>query len=405
MRSLSGMTDAEIQQALDALAVPDANLKNTIKVSSFSIDGDDPLAVDPNLVLAQYLNKPLSMDQLNKLVELLTNYYRQNDYPVAVVYMPQQEINNGKVKFALLIGKYGAITLDNSTVVADTAILRQAYAVKSGDYITTSGLEKALLLVNDLAMANAKAEMAPGKAVGTADLKISVFPDDSKKYGGNVSFDNVGSQYTGMYEAGLGLFGNNMTGNADNFAINGQFGYQPNDNAVNTWTGAASYRMPTAFLNGDFGVSVSYVNYVLGGTFQGAQFQGNSVIESANWNYALKRSQLANEYLQVRLNVKQLNDQQGVWGNSNSNVVEASLSYGGDSISRKWYTGLTTYNIGVTGGSWQTGGSTPNYSAQQNSSSAFALVSGEVRNDLGWRPKSPPLGQSMAVPTLAASAT
>ena len=311
MRSLSGMTDAEIQQALDALAVPDANAPDSIKVSSFSISGDDPLAVDPNVVLAQYLNKQLSMDQLNKLVELMTNYYRQHDYPVAVVYMPQQEISNGKVKFALLIGKYGAITLNNSTVVADTAVLRQAYAVKSGDYITTSGLEKALLLVNDMAMANAKAEMSPGKEVGTADLKISVVPDDSKKYGGNISLDNVGSQYTGMYEAGLGLFTNNLTGNADNFAINGQFGYQPNDNAVNTWTGAASYRMPTAFLNGDFGVSVSYVNYVLGGAYKvnnGLPFQGNSVIESANWNYALKRSQMANEYLQVRLNVKQLSE-------------------------------------------------------------------------------------------------
>ena len=379
IRSLSGMTDAEIQQALDALAVPDANAQNTVKVSSFTIAGDDPLAVDPNIVLAQYLNKPLSMDQLNKLVELMTNYYRQHDYPVAVVYMPQQEIANGKVKFALLIGKYGAITLNNSTVVADTAVLRQAYAVKSGDYITTSGLEKALLLVNDMAMANAKAEMSPGKEVGTADLKISVFPDESRKYGGNVSLDNVGSQYTGMYEAGLGLYTNNLTANADNFAVNGQLGYHPNDNAVNTWNGAASYRMPTAFLNGDFGVSVSYVNYYLGGTYWNLQAQGSSVIESLNWNYALKRSQLENQNLQVRFNVKQFNDTQGAITNSstNSNVLEASVSLGGDSISRNWYTGLTTYNIGVTGGSWQTGGAT-NYLAQQNSSPAFALVSGEV---------------------------
>ena len=379
MRSLSGMTDAEIQQALDKLATTDTNPQGTIKVSSFSIDGDDPLAVDPNVVLAQYLNQQLNMDQLNKLIELMTNYYRQHDYPVAVVYMPQQEIKNGKVKLALLIGKYGAITLMNSSVVADTAIFRQAYAIKSGDYITTSGLEKALLLVNDLSMADAKAEMAPGKAVGTADLKISVSPDNSQKYGGNVSLDNVGSQYTGMYEASLGLYGNNMTGNADNLAINGQFGYQPNDNAVNTWNGSASYRMPTAFLNGDAGASVSYVNYYLGGAYRNLQAQGTSVIESVNWNYALKRSQLENQNLQVRINVKQLNDTQGAITNSstNSNVVEASLSYGGDTISRNWYTGVTTYNIGVTGGNWQTGGAT-NYLAQQNSSSAFAFLSGEV---------------------------
>jgi len=224
-------------------------------------------------------------------------------------------------------------------------------------------------------MADAKAEMAPGKAVGTADLKINVFPDNSQKYGGNATLDNVGSQYTGMYEAGLGLYGNNLTGNADNLAINGQFGYQPNDNAVDTWNGSASYRMPTAFLNGDLGVSVSYVNYYLGGQFSGLNAQGTSVIESANWNYALKRSQLENQNLQVRLNVKQLNNTQSGAAANNSDVVEASLTYGGDAINRAWYTGLTTYNIGVTGGNWQTGA---NSIAQQNPSSAFAFVSGEV---------------------------
>lgn len=366
-----------LQQELDALAAEKVEEQNTIKVSSFSIEGDDPLHVDPNVVLAQYVNKQLSMEQLNKLVELMTNYYHQNDYPVAVVYMPQQEINRGKIKFALLIGKYGEIKLANTTEVANTAILRQAYAIKSGDYITTSGLEKALLLVNDMAMASAKAEMSPGKAVGTADLKISVNPDDSRKYGGSFALDNVGSKYTGQYEASLGLYRNNLTANADALALNGMFGYQPDDNAVNTWTGSASYRMPTAFLNGDFGASVSYVNYYLGGQFSNLQAKGTSVIESANWNYALKRSQLENQNLQVRVNVKQLNDNQGSISSTNSDVVEGSISYGGDVINRNWYTSVTTYNIGVTGGNWNTGGAA-NTVAAQNPSSVFGFVSGEV---------------------------
>lgn len=375
---LNKLPPEQQQQVLNDLAAAQTADQDTIRVKSFSIEGDDPLQVDPNKVLSQYLNQRLTLTQINKLVELLTVYYHQHDYPVAVVYLPQQEIKNGNVKFALLIGKFGDITLNNSSVVSNSAVMRQTYAIKSGDYITSSALEKALLLVNDLSMTDAKAALSPGKAVGTADLKITAFPDQAAKYGGNITLDNVGSKYTGQYEAGLGLYANNLTYNGDNLGINGMFGYQPDDRAVDTWTGAVSYRIPTAFLNGDLSASVSYVNYFLGGEFANLQDKGSSTIESLNWNYALQRSQLQNQNLQVRVNVKQLSDTQGAANSStNSNVLEGALTYAGNIINRGYFTSLTTYNIGVTGGAWWTGGAT-NYVAQQNSSPGFVLASADL---------------------------
>ena len=375
--SLNAMTPAEQQKAIDKLLATPGASSETIRINTFAIEGDDPLHIDANELLHSFVHKRLTVDQLNGLVELLTNYYHQHDYPVAVVYLPQQEIKGGNVRFALLIGKYGEIKINNKTVVSDAAILRQTYAIKSGDYITSTGLEKALLLANDLAMADAKAELSPGKEVGTADLTINATPDDSQKYGGNASFDNVGSVSTGQYEFGLGLYSNNLTRNADNIALSGSFGYQPHDAAVDTWNGAVSYTLPTGLLHGNIGASVSYVNYYIGGDFYNLQDQGHSLIGSLNWSYALQRSQLENKNVQIRLNAKNLKDTQGSVGTwTASQVYEAGITYGGNSITRTAYTGLTTYNLGLTAGVWYPDGQT-NYVARQNTTPAFAYVNGE----------------------------
>ena len=69
---------------------------------------------------------------------------------------------------------------------------------KTGDIITETGLEKPLLLINDLPTASVTSEIRPSQTVGAADLRVNV-DQGVGLFNGYVDFDNQGSRFTGEH--------------------------------------------------------------------------------------------------------------------------------------------------------------------------------------------------------------
>lgn len=149
-------------------------------------------------IVSEYENKELSFNDIQEIASKITKLYRANGYFVARAYIPEQDIlkQGNDLKLSIIEGDYGEFKLHNNSLVKDSIIQANLDSIKGKNIVSTSTLERAMLIINDTPGATVtKAEVKPGKKVGTSDFIIGT--EATKKYTGFILGDNYGSQYTG----------------------------------------------------------------------------------------------------------------------------------------------------------------------------------------------------------------
>ena len=150
-------------------------------------------------------------------------YYRSRGYFLAQAYLPEQAIRQGVVQIGIIEGRVGAREIDLAPQSRlSTRLLAGIIGshLEEGDIITEVGLERPLLLINDLPTAGVISEIRPSRSVGAADLKVNV-DQSTGLFNGFVDFDNEGNRYTGEYRTGANLNLNNPSGWGDQATVRG----------------------------------------------------------------------------------------------------------------------------------------------------------------------------------------
>lgn len=272
-----------------------------IPVKGFRLSGELPLPETELLKLVQNdADKDLTLADLNNIAGRITQYLRQQGYIVAFAYIPAQDIKNGIVEIAVVPGKYGQVKITGSAHISSDRIKAMLFAAKPGSIITRQPLERALLLINDLAGVSAKATLTPGKASGTADLLIETA--DTAKLTGAAYADNWGNRYTGQTRYGTQITVNNFSDSGDAFSLGG----------LTTREGINNYNFGYSTPLGDDGAKVevkySRVGYTLGDTFADLDATGHATVTSYDAVYPFIRSRAFNLYGTLGYDVKHLRD-------------------------------------------------------------------------------------------------
>lgn len=156
-------------------------------------------------IVSSYENKDLSFNDIHELTTKITKLYRVNGYFVARAYTPSQNIyeQDNNLTIAVVEGNYGEFELYNNSLVKNSIIQDNLDYIKKTSIISSASLERAMLVINDTPGANvSKAEVKPGKEIGTSDFVIGV--DATNRYSGYTLADNHGSQYTGRHRLIVG---------------------------------------------------------------------------------------------------------------------------------------------------------------------------------------------------------
>lgn len=194
-----------IQQEDVTLKKFDDSKKVLVKI--VEISGNEKISNEKlKELVSSYENKELSFKDMNELSTLITKKYRQEGYFVARAYIPKQNIfsQEGLLKINVIEGKYGEFQLENSSLVKDSILQANLDNIKDENIVSTDTLERAMLVINDTpGVVVTKAEVKPGKEVGTSDFVIGT--ETTKKYDGYVIGDNYGSQYTGKHRIMTGV--------------------------------------------------------------------------------------------------------------------------------------------------------------------------------------------------------
>ncbi len=283
----------------------------------------------------------LTLVDLEAMAAKISRHYRRNGYFVAQAYLPAQEIKDNAVTIAVSEGKYGNITLRNSSNLSDGLARSQMEGLNSGDTITDSPLENRLLLLSDIPGVSVRSTLVPGASVGTSDLIVDVTP--GQRVTGSIDADNAGNPYTGEYRVGGTININNPLGRGDVATLR----------ALTSGTGLkyarASYQMQ--FGKAQVGVAYSWLDYSLGKQFESLHAHGTAEIASIYGRYPLIRSRDNNLYAQLAYDHKTFEDKVDATGsviNRKSDVLMASVY--GDHRDQLGGGGFTSYGLTLSGG-------------------------------------------------------
>lgn len=323
--------------AVDATAGPSFPV-TVLRVTGMSVFSESQLLAATGFVPGA----TLTLGALQQMAGKITDYYAARGYFVAQAYLPQQAVEGGTVTIAVIEGRYGAVTLNNSSRVADGAARRILGGLDSGDIVANAPLERRLLLLSDLPGARVHSTMAPGSEVGTSDLIVDVAPGRSVT--GSAELDNGGNRYTGYYRAGGSLNLNNPLGIGDVASIRGLV----TDGGLTYVRG--SYQLPVGALT--LGVAYARLDYRLRREFSALDASGSADIASVFASYPLLRTYDYNIYLVAAGDFKFFHDEVGTTGSvidRRSQVGTIGLSGDGRDAggSSFWSIGWTFGNLDI----------------------------------------------------------
>ena len=192
-------------------------IKFTGKIKKFKITKLQSLLKD-------YLNKKLTFSEINEAVDLIQEFYLVNDFFLAKVTLPEQEVIDGIIYININEGQLDTkdpyiIKTDNLRLYKDVLSDYLENALSTG--ITKNGLERALLNINDLPGISAVSTIQPGVEQGSSKIVINVVEDDLVT--GNITLDNHGNRYTAKQRSTIKIDVNNPSKIGDKLTITKTF--------------------------------------------------------------------------------------------------------------------------------------------------------------------------------------
>lgn len=303
-----------------------------IAIKKFLISGATHLSNDElKDIVTSYENQKLSFKDMQEVATLITKAYRQKGYFVARAYIPMQNIltQNGSLKINVIEGNYGEFVLENNSLVKDEVVQANLDAIKDENIVSTNTLERAMLIINDTpGVVVNKAEVRPGKKVGTSDFIIGT--SATNKYSGYILADNYGSQYTGKHRIMAGVDVNSPFDIGDKLTFSGL-----TSDEIGLINGRIAYDFPMndKGLRGE--VAISKTTYELGSSYKNLDALGSSDSISFKTVYPYVKSRLKNINVYAEISLNKMKDEiqaTDVYTKKSSKVLTLGIDYSEDKI-------------------------------------------------------------------------
>jgi hemolysin activation/secretion protein len=240
-------------------------------------------------LVTEYEGKQLSFADMQKIANIITEYYRSHGYFVARAYLPAQELDNHVLAVEVIEGKYGKFTIKNDSLVKTHALRR--YLPTSGKVVSLASLDRGMLLINDLAGARiVSANIHPGVAVGTSDFDLTV--QKEARFQVYAMVDNYGTKAVGEYRMSAGVILNSLTGYGDTLSISTLDSFSGGLKNAQT-----AYTLPLGYSGLKMNLQASVTKYRLQGIYASLDAYGEANVLDAGLSYPLIRSERHSLYV------------------------------------------------------------------------------------------------------------
>ena len=271
----------------------------------------------------------------------ITSFYNRKGYFVAQAYLPVQRIEGGTVRIAVLEGFYDKVGLRNRTRLSERVAWGVLDGLGDGDPIASAPLERRLLLLSDIPGVAVSSTLAPGGAVGTSDLEVSLRP--TPLISGDLEADDGGDRYTGSYRGGGTLNINNPLGLGDLATVR----------VLTSGSGLTYVRAAYQLEVGDATVGAAYTHfqYHLGKEFAALDASGTEDIGSLYASYPLVRTRDNNLYALADVDERSFDDDIGQTAfHANRRDAVLTIGLNGNHHDNLWGGGWDVFSVAASGG-------------------------------------------------------
>ncbi len=268
-------------------------------------------------VTSPYVGKELDFEGLNEVATAVRAYYRSRGYFLAQAYLPQQAIRNGVVQIGIIEGRIGQVEVDSKPGLRISDSLLTGIVgthLQQGQIITETGLERPLLLINDLPGAQVTSEIRPSRTIGAADVRVNV-DQVQDAFNGFVDADNHGNRFTGEYRVGTNLNWNTPLSYGDQATFRGFV----TDEGM--WYTRFAYLIPVGYRGTRVGASYSQFDYRLTKDFASLRANGEGEVKSIYAFHPIVRTRNSNFIAQLSYEDKRLIDRVESTGSSETRDI------------------------------------------------------------------------------------
>lgn len=166
-------------------------------------------------LITPYEGKCLGVNEIQRLLGDITAYYITNGYAAARAYIPEQDLNSGKLKVLVVEGIVKKVKLEDGD--RRSINMGLAFPDIEGNVLNLRDFEQGLDNVNRMTSNNATMDILPGELPGESVVLIKNQP--AFPLGASFSLDSYGSRGTGRYQGSSTVMANGLLG------LNEQFSY------------------------------------------------------------------------------------------------------------------------------------------------------------------------------------
>ena len=281
-------------------------------------------------LLAPYTGKSRSFADVQKALETLEKAYHQKGYSLVQVVLPEQELNQGVVKFIVVQARIGSVSVKGNRHFDSNNVRRSLPQLREGDTPNIKKLSESLRTANENPAKKTNLQFETASKEGEVNAVLNVV--DNKPWTAGATVDNAGDSSTGKYHLGLLFQHANVSGHDDVLSLQFTTTLQkPSKYSVF----GAGYHLPLYERGDSVDLYASYSN-VDSGTVAAGIFDlnvsGRGSVVGGRYNFNLGRSEDFDSRLIFGLDYKAFKNNvalQGIQLGNDINVHPLSLSYSG----------------------------------------------------------------------------
>lgn len=220
-----------------------------------------PWAADLQALAQPYLNRPVSLQELETLRTAVRDAYRSRNL-MALVRLDPSSGQGGELLITVSESRMGEVKIDGSSPhhlkdgIARATVLA---SMPSGSLLRLDKLTSALLKLNDLAGVRVRSTLQAGSAPGQTDVLLTIV--DTDRSSGLLNINNEINRFLGSADLDLTLTAANHLGYGEQLSLDGQWWF--NNANTGSLVGSLSYQMPVTPDGAEFNAYANYSSYRL----------------------------------------------------------------------------------------------------------------------------------------------
>lgn len=254
-------------------------------------------------VVADRIGTSVTFADLEQLAARAAQVYQRHGFSLVQVFVPVQDVVDGRVKITVSEGVLGNISIDvaEGAPVQQDRVAKTLAVLEPGKPLNGRQYERAMLLLSDLPGIKPQSAISAGAASGTTDLTVQVGARDRFQYG--LELDNHGTRDSGRHRATGSMRWASPFGRGDNLDLRLMLA-----EGMHTAFGRVSYETPVGYTGLRIGGGIARVQYELGGPFAPLEPTGVGNVADLSFSYPLIRQRATNLFLRGTLDNKDLTD-------------------------------------------------------------------------------------------------